>query len=93
MQNTDFIIEDGVCKLLDRSAFAGSIATADRLVRVAVQEADIPLIEAVKMITKTPATIMGLTQKGALATGMDADMVVFDDNINIHSVFAMGEKI
>ena len=93
MQNTDFIIEDGVCKLLDRSAFAGSIATADRLVRVAVQEADIPLIEAVKMITKTPATIMGLTQKGSLATGMDADMVVFDDDINIHSVFAMGEKI
>ena len=93
MQNTDFIIEDGVCKLLDRSAFAGSIATADRLVRVAVQEADIPLIEAVRMITKTPATIMGLTQKGSLATGMDADMVVFDDNINIHSVFAMGEKI
>ena len=93
MQNTDFIIEDGVCKLLDRSAFAGSIATADRLVRVAVQEADIPLIEAVKMITKTPATIMGLTQKGSLAGGMDADMVVFDDDINIHSVFAMGEKI
>ena len=93
MQNTDFIIEDGVCKLLDRSAFAGSIATADRLVRVAVQEADIPLIEAVRMITKTPATIMGLTNKGTLAGGMDADMVVFDDNINIHSVFAMGEKI
>ena len=33
MQNTEFIIEDGVCKLMDRSAFAGSIATADRLVR------------------------------------------------------------
>ncbi len=93
MQNTDFIIEDGVCKLLDRSAFAGSIATADRLVRVAVQEADIPLVDAIKMITKTPATIMGLTKKGALAGGMDADMVVFDDNINVCGVFSMGEKI
>lgn len=93
MQNTDFIIEDGVCKLLDRSAFAGSIATADRLVRVAVTEADIPLVDAIKMITKTPAAIMGLTSKGSLACGMDADMVIFDENINVREVFSMGKKI
>lgn len=40
---------------MDRSAFAGSIATADRLVRVATKEAGIPLIDAVKMMTETPA--------------------------------------
>ncbi|MBQ7090211.1 MAG: amidohydrolase family protein, partial [Clostridia bacterium] len=39
LQDTAYVIEDGVCKLLDRSACAGSIATADRLVRVAVKEA------------------------------------------------------
>jgi N-acetylglucosamine-6-phosphate deacetylase len=43
MQSTEFIIEDGVCKLMDRSAFAGSIATADRLLRVAVKEAGISI--------------------------------------------------
>ena len=93
MQSTEFIIEDGVCKLMDRSAFAGSIATADRLVRVAVKEADIPLPDAVKMITAVPAKIMGLSQKGSIATGMDADFVVFDENIEIQNVFAMGELI
>lgn len=93
MQSTEFIIEDGVCKLMDRSAFAGSIATADRLVRVAVKEADIPLTDAVRMITAVPAKIMGLSHKGSIATGMDADFVVFDENIEIKNVFAMGELI
>lgn len=37
--SSSLFIEDGVCKLMDRSAFAGSIVTADRLVRVAVKEA------------------------------------------------------
>ncbi len=60
MQSTEFVIEDGVCKLMDRSAFAGSIATADRLLRVAVKEANISLLDAVKILTKTPAAIMGL---------------------------------
>ena len=91
MQATEFIIEDGVCKLMDRSAFAGSIATADRLVRVALKDAGIPMLDAVKMITETPAKIMGLTRKGTLAQGMDADIVVFDENININNVFVRGE--
>lgn len=93
MQDTEFIIEDGVCKLMDRSAFAGSIATADRLVRVAVKEAGIPLLDAVKMITQTPAEIMRLPSKGRLCYGMDADIVVFDEDVRIESVFAKGQLV
>ena len=43
------IIEDGVCKLADRSALAGSVATMDRLIRTVVQKAEIPLEDAVRM--------------------------------------------
>ena len=93
MQATEFIIEDGVCKLMDRSAFAGSIATADTLVRVAVKEADIPLLDAVRMITATPAKIMRLSKKGKIARDMDADFAVFDENISIQAVFARGKLI
>ena len=93
MQNTEFIIEDGVCKLMDRSAFAGSIATADRLVRVAVREAGIPLLDAIKMITETPAKIMKLSSKGKIACNMDADFCVFDENVSVKAVFARGELI
>ena len=93
MQSTEFIIEDGVCKLMDRSAFAGSIATADRLLRVAVKEAGISISDAVKMLTKTPADILGLPNKGELAPCMDADIVAFDDDMQIKRVFAMGELV
>ncbi len=93
MQNTDFIIEDGVCKLMDRSAFAGSIATADRLLRVAALETGIPLTSAVRMLTETPAKIMKLSHKGRIARGMDADLVVFDDEITVKDVFAKGQRI
>lgn len=93
MQDIEFVIEDGVCKLMDRSAFAGSIATADRLVRVAVKEAEISLLDAIKMMTSTPARIMKLKNKGRIARGFDADIVVFDENINIKNVFAKGNFI
>ena len=92
MSSTDFIIEDGVCKLLDRSAFAGSIATADVLVRVLTSEAGIPICEAVKMVSENPAKMMGLNEKGRLADGMDADIVVFDNNVNIQAVFVGGQR-
>ena len=93
MQDTEFIIEDGVCKLMDRSAFAGSIATADRLLRVAVKEAGIPLLDAIRMITVTPAKIMRFSKKGKIARNMDADFAVFDENISIKAVFARGKLI
>jgi len=92
MGATEYVIEDGVCKLKDRSAFAGSVATADRLVRVMINEAGTSLVNAVKMMTFVPAQIMRLN-KGELAKGKDADIVVFDDNINIQSAFVLGNKV
>ena len=92
MGATEYIIEDGVCKLKDRSAFAGSIATADRLVRVMVYDAGASLVDAVKMITLVPAQIMNLN-KGELSKGKDADIAVFGNDINIKSVFVMGNKV
>ena len=92
MSSTDFIIEDGVCKLLDRSAFAGSIATADVLLRVLTKEACIPLTEAIRLITVNPARVMGLSNKGDLTVGKDADIVVFDSDINVKNVFVGGER-
>ena len=93
MSQTDFIIEDGVCKLLDRSAFAGSIATADVLLRVLTGEVGIPFADAVKLITVNPARMMGLASKGEIKEGYDADIVVFDRSVNVKHVFAMGEHV
>ena len=76
LSGRQFIVEDGVCKLMDRSAFAGSIATADVLIRTLVKDCDVPVPTAVKMLTKVPAEILQVN-KGELKAGRDADVVVF----------------
>lgn len=85
------IVEEGVAKLPDRSAFAGSVATADRLVKTMVEIAGVPLIDAVRMMTSTPARIIGAAdRKGAIVPGKDADIIVFDERINIKTVITRG---
>jgi N-acetylglucosamine-6-phosphate deacetylase len=92
-EGQEVIIEDGIAKMPDRTSFAGSIATADRLVRVMVEKAGLPLCKAVNMITAHPARINRLTAKGILAPGMDADLVLFDEGINVRRVFVHGREI
>lgn len=85
------IVEGGVAKLPDRTAFAGSVATADHLVRTMIQEAEVSLNDAVKMMTATPARILGLDcQIGSLSVGKDADIVIFDDQIRIQQTLIQG---
>ena len=86
---TPCIIEDGVCKLLDRSAFAGSIATSDRLLRVAVREGGLPLSDAVQMGATNPATLMRL-HTGALAAGLSADILITDEDFMPQTIFKNG---
>ena len=90
----EVIVEDGVAKLLDKSAFAGSVATADRLVRTMVQIAGCSMPDAIRMITENPAKVMGIAdKKGSLVPGMDADVVVFDKNINIKNTIIGGRIV
>lgn len=86
------IIEDDVAKLPDRTSFAGSVATADRLIKTMVNLADVPLVEAVKMLSHTPARITGvLDSKGSISVGKDADIVIFDEAFKIHYTIVGGE--
>lgn len=88
------IIEDGVAKLPDRTAFAGSVATTDRLVRTMVHLAEVPLVDAVRMMTLTPAKIMKIDEtKGSIAIGKDADLVIFDENICIKNTIINGNVV
>lgn len=88
------IVEDDVAKLPDRTAFAGSVATADRLVRNMIFLADVPVIDAVRMMTSTPARIVGVSdRKGSLAKGKDADIVIFDEKINIETTIVKGKVV
>jgi N-acetylglucosamine-6-phosphate deacetylase len=91
---TKVIVEDGVAKMPDRNSFAGSIATFDRLVRNMIQMADVPLVEAVRMGSETPAHIMNIdNRKGSLDVGKDADIVIFDEDIQIDATIISGKIV
>ena len=75
-----------------RQAFAGSIATFDRLVRTML-EAGVPLLEVIRMASETPAKIIGCHRKGTLDVGKDADIVLFDDNIRVVRTIVRGKTV
>lgn len=86
------LIRDGVAMMPDLKAFAGSICTTDRCVRTMYKLAGVSLPDAVRMMTANPAKVLGINgSKGAIAKGMDADLVVFDEDINISAVYVGGE--
>ena len=87
------LIEDGVAKLMDRSAFAGSVATTDRLVRNMIRLGGASLPDAVKMATETPARIMGFADRGRLEAGLRADLVFFDDEIRVSRTMVAGRTV
>ena len=88
------IVENGVAKLPDRTSFAGSVATADRLVRTMINIAELPLQKAIQMITATPARIAGVSdKKGSIAAGKDADIVLFDEDIHVAMTMIKGRII
>jgi N-acetylglucosamine-6-phosphate deacetylase len=90
----DVIVEDGVAKLPDRLAFAGSVATTDKLLKNLVENVGISLTETVKMLSATPARIMKVQDsKGKIVKGFDADLVIFDSDLEISNTIVGGEVV
>lgn len=86
------IIQDGVAMMPDFKAFAGSVCTTDRCVRTMYKLAQVSLPDAVRMMTLNPANILKIEdRKGSIAVGKDADLVVFDDDIQVSSVYVCGQ--
>lgn len=87
-------VKNGVAYLRDMSAFAGSVATTDRLIRVMHKTVGVPLPECIKMMCKNPAKVMHTDKdRGCLKEGYFADIVIFDNDINVKEVFIEGEKL
>lgn len=59
--------------------------------RTLVKECDMPLEQALKLITETPAHHMYLHQKGEIAIGKDADLCMLDQQLNLTDVILNGE--
>ncbi|HSP45829.1 MAG TPA: N-acetylglucosamine-6-phosphate deacetylase [Chthoniobacterales bacterium] len=87
------VVGDGVCLLADRSVLAGSASRMIDLVRVMVNRVGVPLHEAVAMASANPARGLGLTTKGKLEAGADADFVVVSPDLEVVQTFLAGERI
>ena len=85
-------LENGVVRLPDET-LAGSALTLDAAVRNAVKFLDIPLQKAVRMASETPAEILGLSEKGRIRPGADADLVVLDREGFVEETILAGETV
>ena len=88
------VIEDGVMKLADRSCLAGSVSSMDKMVYNLVSRCGVSLPDAVKCASTTPLRVAGFgNRKGRIRPGCDADLLLFDEKINIHKVIVGGKQI
>ena len=88
------VIDNGVCKLADHSALVGSIATSDQLIRTMVEKAKLPLEDAIRMASETPARLMGVYDRvGSLQKGKDADVLIIDRKLNVRQVWCKGQGV
>jgi N-acetylglucosamine-6-phosphate deacetylase len=81
---------DGVARLAEGGALAGSTLTMDAAFRGAVQESGLPLEEAARLASTTPAGVLGLPDVGAIEVGKRADLVVLDQDLRVTAVMAAG---
>lgn len=88
------IVEDGVCKLADRSALTGSVASGIRLLQVMAEKAGVSVADAVRMAATNPARLMGIDDRvGSIERGKAADLILFDEHFRLHSVWIGGKPL
>jgi beta-aspartyl-dipeptidase (metallo-type) len=59
--------------------------------RALVQEQGMPLVDALKMVSSNVARVLGIAgQKGSLKEGLDADLLIMDDDLTINQVYSRG---
>lgn len=88
------VYKDGVMMTGDCSRLAGSASSMDVILRNAVKYVGIPLTDAVKMASATPARVIGIdNKKGYIKENYDADLVIFDEDINIKNVMVNGKFV
>ncbi len=84
------IIKDGGARLED-GTLAGSLMTMNRAVKNVVEWLGIPLVEAFKMASLNAAYSIGIAKdKGSLEIGKDADIAIFDDELEVQATLVRG---
>jgi N-acetylglucosamine-6-phosphate deacetylase len=88
------IVEHGIARLPDNTAYASSVTTLDVCVRNGVERVGLNLCDSVRMASLTPAMVVGVDdRKGSLEAGKDADIVIMDANASVNMTLARGQVV
>jgi N-acetylglucosamine-6-phosphate deacetylase len=91
MGSMEYVVGDGVGMMLDDTAFAGSTTLLNQMIPILNQVVGVPLVEAIRMVTLTPARAIGAEASiGSIAPGKRADIAVFDDDFTAWRVMIGG---
>ncbi len=85
-------VKDGEARLVN-GQLAGSVLRLNKALSNMVKYTTMTLQDAVYSVTVAPAMKLGLTSKGKISIGYDADMVLFDDEFDIHKTIVGGKEV
>ena len=85
-------VKDGTARLED-GTIAGSVLTYINAFRNIMKFTGVGLEDAVKMSSVNQAREFGLTQKGEIKAGRDADFVILDEAYELKGTISMGELV
>lgn len=91
-EGTQVTVQNGECRTQSGS-LAGSTLRLDQAVRNMVHLVGVPLEAALRMASENPARSLGITRKGTLAPGRDADVVVLGEDLTAVLTIARGRVI
>lgn len=81
---TKVFMEDGVALVEDKSCYAGSVQALDQMVSNLVKDCNIPLVDAVRMASLTPAKVIGIDKEyGSICVGKKADLCFMDKDLSV----------
>ncbi len=87
----DVTVKEGTARLAD-GTLAGSTLTLNRAVRNLVDLVNVPLADAIRMASLNPAQAIGAAdRKGSIEVGKDADLVIFDQQLNALQTMIAGQ--
>lgn len=86
-------VADGVARLTDTGALAGSTLTMDEAFRLVVTSCGFSLSDAVKAASVNPARLLGRADIGSVAVGKVADLVALDSDLAVQRVWHKGRAV
>ena len=85
-------VKDGTARLED-GTIAGSVLTYIKAFQNVIRFTGVSIEDAVKMTSGNQAREFGMTQKGAISVGKDADFVLLDEKLNLVGTVSYGKML